>query len=397
MTDGDRDMIADVIVVGLGAVGAASLYQLAKSGARVVGVDRFAPPHRMGSSHGETRITRLAVGEGAVYAPLVQRSHAIWRDLEARSGTSLLQQSGALILGTLANEALHHGKRAFIESTIAVAEQHGIAHEVLTADAIARRFPQFRLCGDEVGYYEPEAGMVFPESCVATQIAAARELGASVCVNEEVRAVAQHGDVVTVRTDRETWRARRCVVAAGPWVGTLLGGEIGRITRVYRQALHWFAPAVPSDFSVEKFPVFIWLHGSQQDDYCYGFPLLPGATGVKVATENYLDATDPDRVNRDVACAESEAMYRTHVAGRIAGLSAQVVRSEVCLYTVTPDGDFVIDWAPAMDRVLIVSPCSGHGFKHSAALGEAIAQLCLDGGSAISLAPFALGRVQLSA
>ena len=168
----------DTIVVGLGAIGSACLYQLAKRGQRVLGVDRYHPPHSYGSSHGETRITRQAIGEGEAYVPLVLRSHQIWRALEAETGLSLLETCGALILGDPDGAACHHGKTDFIRRTILAAERFGIAHEVLDAAAIQDRFPQFQLTGRETAYFEPGGGYVHPERCIEAQLAMARRHGA---------------------------------------------------------------------------------------------------------------------------------------------------------------------------------------------------------------------------
>ncbi len=383
-----------VIVVGLGAVGSATLYQLARRGVPAVGIDRYAPPHAMGSSHGETRITRQAVGEGESYAPLVRRSHEIWRTLEAEEGVALLDQVGGLIMAPREGAALHHGKDSFVRRTVAVAERFGIAHEVLDPAAIMRRFPQFQLRGDELGYFEPGAGMVAPERCIAAQLAAARRLGATVRVDERVLAITQDGGGVTVRSDRETLTANRCVVTAGPWIGELLGGGLKAHAVPYRQALHWFEADDPAAYAPGRFPVFIWMHGPAQEDYLYGFPQVAAGTGVKVATEQYADPADPDAIDRTVSEAESAEMFRLHVAGRLRGVTPRRLRAAACLYTVTPDAAFIVDAPPGLDRVLAVSACSGHGFKHSAALGEAVAEQVADGGSAIDLATFRAGRLQ---
>lgn len=159
--------------------------------------------------------------------------------------------------------------------------------------------------------------------------------------------------------------------------------------------LHWFEPREPSDFAVGRFPIFIWMHGEQETDYFYGFPTLDGTSGVKVASETYEHDVDPDRVDRNVTAEESAAMHAEHVANRLRDVSARVVRSAACLYTVTPDSGFVVDTLPGQDRVLAVSACSGHGFKHSAALGEAVAQRLVEGASTIDLASFALRRFEL--
>ena len=194
--------VADVIVVGLGAMGSASLYQLSSRGARVVGIDRYVPPHVHGSSHGETRITRQAIGEGAAYVPLVLRSHQIWRELEAQTGESLLLACGGLILSGEVGEALHHGKPQFLQRTLQAARQFGIVHEVLTPAQIEERFPQFTLTGNETGYFEPGAGLVYPERCVQVQHEQARRLGAQIQTGETVRRIVSKADGVEVETDQ---------------------------------------------------------------------------------------------------------------------------------------------------------------------------------------------------
>ncbi len=205
---------ADVVVVGLGAMGAATLHALARSGVRAVGIDRYHPPHDLGSTHGESRITRLAVGEGTAYAPLVRRSHEIWREIEAETGEQLMLQTGGLIIGSGEPGALVHGHADFVGRTIAVAEQHAIAHEALDADAIARRFPQLGLRGDERACYEPSAGLVFPERCVAAQLRLAERCGATLRLGERVLLVQAAGSGVVVTTDRGALHTGR-VLAAG--------------------------------------------------------------------------------------------------------------------------------------------------------------------------------------
>lgn len=382
----------DAIVVGLGAFGSATLYQLARMGVRAVGIDRFDPPHALGSSHGETRITRLALGEGAAYAPLVQRSHQIWRTLEAETGLALLEQCGGLIMAR-PNGATHHGRKDFYEQTVAVAERHGIPHEILDAAGVAARFPQFGLVGDERAYFEPEAGYLSPEPCVQAQLDMARRLGAQIRTNERVLEIHEEDGGVVVRTDRDTLRAGRCIVTAGPWIGELLGPSIARVARPFRQTLHWFEAERPHDYAPGRFPIYIWIHGCEGEAYIYGFPTPPGSAGVKVATEQYADPTAPDAADRTVSAAETDALYRDHVAGRLRGVGPRAVRTATCFYTVTPDADFIVGHPPGMSRVLAVSACSGHGFKHSAGTGEAIAAMVTgDSGAAALLEPFALSR-----
>lgn len=387
----------DTVVIGLGAVGSATLLQLARRDRRVLGIDRWDPPHAWGSTHGDTRITRCAIGEGDAYVPLVLRSHEIWRELEAETGESLLTQCGALILASGSSAAVVHNKGDFVRRTIAAADRFGIPHEVLSPDEIMARFPQFRLLGDEIGYFEPGGGYVRPERCVAAQLGLARRHGAAIRTHTQVTLIARDGDGVCITlADGERILAAEAVVAAGAWSPGLLGGEAGlsKHMTVARQVLHWFTPEKPADFAPERFPVFIWLHGNRPEDSFYGFPIPPGSEGVKVATEQYADVTtDPDHLQREVSTAEQEAMMQEHLAGRLLGLRPSPVRSVACPYTNTPDGDFLIERAPTNPRVLLVSACSGHGFKHSAGLGEAVAAFLDQDDARPALSMFGAGRL----
>jgi sarcosine oxidase len=373
----------DILVIGLGAVGSATLLHAAGRGASVLGIDRHAPPHAHGSTHGESRITRLAIGEGADYVPLVQRSHALWRQLEAASGRDLYRACGGLVLARAGTASPMHGQASFFDSTVAVARTHGIAHELLDARAIAARWPQFGLAGDERGYFEPAAGYVRPEACVEAQLALARARGAAVHTGERLLGWQHDAHGLRVDTDRATYRPGTTVVAAGAWLPGLLGAR-GPALRVTRQVLHWFQPDIAADYADTRFPIFIWNWGGGADEVFYGFPDLGG--GVKVATET-ATSCDPDRVDRIVSDAESAAMHARHVAGRLRGVSARARHSATCLYTEAPGARFVIDRLGTRGPI-IASACSGHGFKHSAAVGEALAQWALGGARPEVLAPF---------
>src|SRR5271168_955765 len=187
----------DAIVIGLGAMGSAALYQLAKRGVRVAGFDRFSPPHDQGSSHGDTRITRLAIGEGAHYTPLVKRSHAIWRAIEKETGADLLTQCGELIISSTARKSSIHVE-GFFQNTVDAARKFGIAHELLDANQIRARFPQFNVRDDETGYFEPEAGFVRPEACIGAELFLAEKHGATIHRNEPVLSFAPSANGVSV-------------------------------------------------------------------------------------------------------------------------------------------------------------------------------------------------------
>ncbi|TFU05515.1 N-methyl-L-tryptophan oxidase [Polymorphobacter arshaanensis] len=381
----------DVAIVGLGAMGVATLYQLARRGVRAIGFDSFTPPHGFGSSHGETRITRQAIGEGAGYVPLVLRSHQIWDELEAATGTRLITRCGFLAIAAADARAEMHGKTGFVETTIAAARLHGIVHELPTAAEAARRFPQFALRGDETCYYEPGGGYVHPEACIAAQLQEAQRLGAALQLDTRVQAVVRDGVGVRIETSVGDFHAAHAVVAAGAWAGDFVGAALRLNFAIYRQVLHWLPVTAPGLFAPDAAPVFIWSYGADSEDQLYGFPPLPGATSMKCAAEYYRSTIDPDSDWRDISADEAATFYTRHVAGRINGVGAVAARSQACIYTVTPDGDFVIDDLDSAP-VTLVSACSGHGFKHSAAIGEAVAQQLTGSSSLLSAGLFAAKR-----
>lgn len=381
----------EALVIGLGAMGAATVYQLAKAGVKVAGIDRHHPPHTLGSSHGDTRITRLSVGEGAQYVPIVRNSHRIWRELEALSGEALFEQSGLLVLTSHADFDPNDASD-FTLRTLGLAKTYGIAHEVLDAEQIRQRFPQFAQVADNaIGYYEPEGGFVRPERCIEVQLRLAEQHGATLYKGETVTDISSDAHGVTVTTDQRTLQADKLVVSAGNWAGGLLGAPFDRLLSVYRQQLFWFATE-PDAQLVGASPTFILTHGPDQTNY--GFPALPGEGSLKVATAQYHTVSTPETLDRSVSPAQEREMYEQQVQGRIAGLTAEVVKSAVCAYTVTPDHHFIIDTHPTLQHTLVVSPCSGHGFKHSAALGEAFAQWCMRGESDLDLSSFSLRRFE---
>jgi sarcosine oxidase len=387
-------MNADVIVIGLGAMGSAAVYQLARRGASVIGIDRYSPPHGLGSTHGETRITRQAIGEGEQFVPFALRSYEIWRELESETGADLFTVTGGLIMSGASGEHALHGNADFIETTINAAVKFGIEHRVLDARQIADEFPQFILAGDERGYFENEAGFLRPEECVETQLALARKHGARLMLNERVTRIDETSAGVSVVTDKGTYSAAKAIISAGPWVNELVSGLPAGLFRIYRQVLYWFdVSGAYENYAVGKFPIFIWHFGRWQDDYFYGFPAIGGRTGgLKIATEEFASTTSPDAVEREVSADESAAIFRNYVRGHLDSVGETCVRSAVCLYTVTPNSNFVIDGLS--ENILLASPCSGHGFKHSAAIGETLAELALTGKSTIDVSPFALSRFE---
>jgi sarcosine oxidase len=380
------------IVLGLGAMGSAAVYHLARRGHRVLGIDQHSPPHAYGSTHGETRVTRLAIGEGEQYTPLALRSHELWRELEHSTGKRLLTTNGGLIISSSAR-ASHCHVYDFYANTLAAAKKYGIVHELLDAGEIRRRYPQFKVADNEHGYLERDAGFLRPEECVRAHLMLAEREGAEIHRGERVLGYNVSDREVTVTTDRDRYAADKLILAVGAWLPAMLEARLASCFKVYRQSLFWFdidGPSTP--FLRENSPIFIWeLQGRTQG--IYGFPAVDGPRGgVKIASESFENTTTPEEVSRNAADDEAMAMYDQYVAPYVSGLRRKCLKALTCLYTVTPDFGFVIDMHPESERVLIVSPCSGHGFKHSPAIGEALSEIVLDGESAIDLRGFGLGR-----
>lgn len=380
-------------MIGLGAMGAATAFQLGKRGADVIGIDRYSPPHAFGASWGDTRITRQAIGEGMAYVPLALRSHEIWQELEAVTGTSILEPTGMLIMQPASCAAGLHGTADFVGSTVAAARAHGIEHQELSTDQLRSIFPQFNLREDHRGYYEPGGGFVRSEAAIRAQLQLAKHYGARLKTNEQVSAIRGSGSGIEVATDKSTYRADRVIVTAGPWIPELFP-VFRPILRRYRQILYWFE-VVDSyeDLLPDRFPTFIWML-SVVSGPVYGFPAIDGrGGGLKIATEQYdMETETADLMGRNVGVDETKRMFQNQVRDLVPALGPNAMRAHACLYTVTPDFDFIIDQAPELPNVTIVSACSGHGFKHSAAVGESIAQLVTAGRSDLDLSSFRLDR-----
>jgi sarcosine oxidase len=374
----------EIAIVGLGAVGSATALQLARRNVDVIAFDRFHPPHATGSSHGETRVTRLAIGEGEHLTPLAMRSHELWREIERESGTALLSETGALIVSSHHNAAQTHVS-GFFGNTVAAAEKFGIAHEILDAGHVRGRWPQFNLHDSEFAYFEPSAGFVRPEACVAAQLQLARAHGAEIHTGEAVLGVTPFADQIVLTTDVGRYTADRLIVAAGAWLPQLLP-ELAPLFKIYRQTQFWFAVDDPIAFAPDRFPVFIWeLRNSRRG--IYGFPAIDGESAIKIASEEFAETTTAEAVNREISPAEIDTVYGL-LAPHLSGVTRHCARATVCLYTVTPDFGFVIDPHPNSER--IASACSGHGFKHSPAIGEILADMALRRAPRFDLSPFRL-------
>jgi sarcosine oxidase len=376
----------DTIVVGLGAMGSATAYHLARRGERVLALEQYRPGHTLGSSHGDSRIIREQYFEHPQYVPLVQRAYTLWRELEHRARMPLMSIHGGLMIGPPDGDV--------VRGTIRSATEHRLPHEVLTPREVRGRFPAFTLPPDMVAVFDPHAGILDPDACNRAHIQAARAEGAHVNYDEPVLAWEADGSGVTVRTGQGYRRARSLVLTAGGWTRELVK-DVHLPLTVERQVLFWFdVDRAREEFSRDHFPIYAFQHAPGA--FCYGFPRL--LRGAKAAIMHRgQTATTPDDVDRIVDPAEVDAL-RDAIRPILPQLAEAPVReSTVCLFTNTPDYDFLIDRHPHHPQVLISSPCSGHGFKFASAIGEAHADLILDGHCRFDLTPFRISRFGASA
>jgi len=349
----------DAVVVGLGALGGAIAHHLARGGSRVLGLDRHRPPHAHGSSHGRTRVIRAAYFEHPSYVPLVRRAYDLWGALPQDEADPLLRVTGAVVVG--------HGESSVVRGSTHSAREHGIPHEVLSADEIARRFPALRPDPDAVGVWEPGAGALRADACVESQLRAAGEAGAELRFDDPVSSWRGTESGVEVQTSNGSYSAGALVIAAGAWTPGLVRDLP---LQIERQVQIWFRPPVQAtELEAGRMPVFLWDTGDGR--LFYGLPDF--GDGIKTARHHGGSTfRSPAEVPRDVDGADVIEV-RAFLRRRIPGADSPPVAASVCLYTNTPSHHFLVDRHSTSRRVWIVSACSGHGFKFAPAIGEAVA------------------------
>jgi len=366
-------MDADVAVIGVGTMGAMTLWQLARRGVRAIGVERFNPGHDRSGAGGESRLFRTAYLEGSHYVPLLRAAREQWRELEADTGRDLLTLNGGLMIGG--------ADTRFLRNVRASIDDHGIAHETLDAADMRRRFPQHRLRDGEVAILDHESGFVRPELAVTVAADAAERHGATVVRHQRVTRLDPDADGVTVVLGDRSLRVRTAVVAAGAWTNTLLPGYTPRLD-VQRLIMTWFPARDPGRFRTEDFPIFI----RQTGDYdISGWPCLDGAS-VKVAINHGWDhVADPDALDRDVD-DRLTAHIRSAVAELLPDLYPEPVRIGVYMDGYTADKDAFAGPVPGLPNVIVLGGFSGHGFKMSPAIGRAAADLVTEGATGLPIA-----------
>jgi sarcosine oxidase len=373
----------DFIVCGLGIMGSATLHHLARRGKRVLGLERHTPGHDRGSSHGQTRIIRLGYFEHPSYVPLLRRAYALWRELEADSARPLLHVTGIAEIGPPAG--------TLVPGTLASARLHHLPHEVLPAPELMRRFPAFSVPQDYVAVLQPDGGFLAAEPAITAYLALASAAGAKIRSGATIRAIEPGVGSVRVITDRGAVEGGAVIVTVGAWTKSLLP-EFGATLRVTREVMGWFAVTDGDLSPARQLPVFIVESGHGMH---YGIPEGRGASEparIKVAKHHHRDEeVDPDTCDRTVS-AEDEALIRAAIAVHVPIANGKLIAAKTCLYTMTPDGDFLIDHLPGTSNVIVASPCSGHGFKFAPVIGEVLADLATTGTTRHDISRFSLRR-----
>jgi len=370
----------EVIVVGLGAMGSATLFHLARRGVRALGIEQFEAGHTRGSSHGDSRIIRETYFEHPLYVPLVQRAHELWRELEIVSGSALMTINGGLMIGP--------PDGSVVSGTLRSAREHGLPHEILNPQEVRERFPAFEISGDLVAVMDPRAGYLDPEACTRAHIDGARGAGAAARYEETLLDWSAGANGVRVRTTAGEYHADWIVLTCGSWT-TGLVPDLRLPLIIERQTVFWLEPQRSTRYDADRFPIYAYEF--KPGTICYGFPRL--SRGVKASVMHDGEtALDPDMVRREVSPDEAKAL-RAALRPVLPDLADSPIReTAMCLFTNTPDHDFVIDFHPSHPNVLVSSPCSGHGFKFASAIGELQAALLIDGRSKFDLSPFRVAR-----
>ena len=379
-----RGQVFDHIVIGAGGMGSAAIYELARRGRRVLGLEQFTVPHELGSSAGATRIFRFAYFEHPSYVPLMRLSFARWQALERDFGERLLTVTGGLDIGLPSGRVVTGAKAA--------CREHGLAHEVLRANEVSRRHPAWRLPQEFEAVHQPEAGFLPADRGIVAHVTLARKLGADVRENEPVRSWKAAGDRVEVETGRGRYAAGSLVLAAGAWTGKLIA-RLRALAVPQRQVVGWFKTPGPQ-FAPHAFPVFI-LDCPERGNF-YGIPEPAAGEGVKVGKFRHRQETvDPDAIDRRVT--PQDAAVLTWMERYLARPLGPPVGFKTCMFVNSPDEHFILDVLPEQPNVVVAAGFSGHGYKFCSGVGEVLADLSMQGATAHDTQLFRLSRPALTA
>ena len=370
---GDKNSHFDVIVLGIGSMGSATAYHLAKNGYKVLGLEQFEIPHELGSHTGQSRLIRKAYGEHPDYVPLLEKAYENWKILESETGTQVYFKTCILYFGEESN--------SFLKGVLKSSEKYGIQVNALTKAIHSEKYPRFKIPDDFICLEEPDAGFVTPEQSILLFTDQALQHGAVIRTNEKVSEWKLENGLIKVKSGKGTFTAKKLVITAGPWAGKMIPGYAEKL-KVTRQTIAWVKPARREAFTLGNFPCWIIVDG---DAFYYGFPILPegnfgGPTGLKLAMHHPLGAvSDPDTVNRIPNKADEKVLINA-LNKFFPEEYSQTLHMKTCMYTMSPDENFILDFLEGYDKnVVIATGFSGHGFKFASVVGEIMADLAMKG------------------
>jgi sarcosine oxidase len=361
-------------------MGSATVYQLARRGIKVLGLEQFDIPHELGSSHGVSRIIRLAYAEDPKYVPLLRRAYELWRELENHVGERLLITTGGIDAGL--------EDSATVKGVLRSCAIHHLSYELLSAASLRKRFPGYRLPSQMVGVYQPDAGFLLSERCIVAHVVAAQELGAQIHARERVIKWRDAKKWLVITTDRGSYRAKKMVITAGPWARVLVP-ELEQVAVPERQVLIWTQPLRPEFFRLGNFPVF---NMEAPEGRFYGYPIY-GIPGFKLGKYHHRcqRVDDPDHMDRGCH-PDDEEILRVAIRRYFPEADGPTMGMRACLFTNSPDEHFIFGLHPECPKVSIAAGFSGHGFKFCSVVGEIMADLAVSGDTRWDISLFRLDR-----
>lgn len=362
-----KETLYDVVVVGGGSMGIATAYYLAKANQKVLVIDQFSIPNTMGSHHGETRILRLGYGNGGTYVPLVKEALELWIELEKETGKTLFNRTGAISVGYPGSD--------FVEETIKSSVKYNLTYEKLDAQELMKKWPGISVPEDYVACYDPNSGFLYSEECVKTYKEECEILGVTILENQRVQAIQSDDELLQISTSTGDMFAKKAVITAGAWIPKLLP-ELQLEIEPLRKTFGWFETS-EDNLYCEQFPCFVF--DTHNVGHYYGFPNYNGE-GLKVGRMDLGDVIDPDEVNRDFyATSKEEEDLRLFLGQFLPQANGNLNNGKVCLFSMTPDEDFIIDFYPDNPNIIIAGGFSGHGFKFASVIGKTLTDLAIEG------------------
>lgn len=367
------DSFYDCIIVGGGSMGSATAYHLAKNGHKVLLLEQFDFIHDNGAHAGQTRLIRKAYFEHADYVPLLLRAYENWAELERETQEKVYFETGILYLGEL-NDVLLRGVKNS-------AECYNLKLDVLEINEMKAKYPQFNAIPDDwESLFEPEAGFLLVEKCVQLYLQQALKLGAVLKAREKVTVWTENTEGVVVTTNKHKYTAKKLIFTAGAWTDKLLQ-DLNVPLTITRQILGWVKPEKWADFTHDKF--VCWGISDAKVGFYYGMPILnnedtSGPIGLKLGSHLHGQSVNPDNVDRHIYEAD-EATFRECLEKYIPSANGDVLAIKTCLYTNTPDENFIIDYHPKHKNVILACGFSGHGFKFASVIGEILSDLAIKG------------------